>query len=93
MNRKQFIRDSSILAAGMMITPSAINSMDDESILGHNNKRYRINTKWSQANAAQNPVKDCHEMVQDKSGRILLLTNGTKNNVLIYDKSGKLLSS
>lgn len=32
-------------------------------------------------------------MVQDKLGRIILLTNETKNNVLIYDKSGKLLSS
>jgi hypothetical protein len=32
-------------------------------------------------------------MVQDKKGRIILLTNETKNNVLIYDKSGKLLDS
>jgi peptidylamidoglycolate lyase len=31
--------------------------------------------------------------VQDKLGRILLLTNETKNNVIIYDKSGKLISS
>jgi peptidylamidoglycolate lyase len=30
-------------------------------------------------------------MVQDSQGRILLLTNETKNNVLIYNKSGKLL--
>ena len=32
-------------------------------------------------------------MVQDKKGRIILLTNETKNNVLIYDRSGKLLST
>jgi sugar lactone lactonase YvrE len=32
-------------------------------------------------------------MVQDKKGRIILLTNETKNNVLIYNKSGKLLES
>ena len=32
-------------------------------------------------------------MVQDKNGRIILLTNETKNNVLIYDKSGKLINS
>ena len=30
-------------------------------------------------------------MVQVKDGRIFLLTNHTKNNVIIYDKSGKLL--
>ena len=32
-------------------------------------------------------------MVQDKMGRIILLTNETKNNVIIYDKSGKLIST
>ena len=32
-------------------------------------------------------------MVQDKLGRIILLTNETKNNVIIYDKSGKLIST
>ena len=31
------------------------------------------------------PVNDCHEMVQDKQGRIILLTNETKNNILIYN--------
>jgi hypothetical protein len=32
-------------------------------------------------------------MVQDSQGRIILLTNHTKNNVIIYDKSGKLLET
>jgi hypothetical protein len=32
-------------------------------------------------------------MVQDKLGRIILLSNETKNNVIIYNKSGKLISS
>lgn len=77
----------------MIFTPSLRKANNEDGILGHNNKRYRINTKWSQANATQYPVKDCHEMVQDKSGRIFLLTNETKNNLLIYDKSGKLISS
>ena len=93
MKRKEFIRQTSLAAAAMVVAPSLLNANQDEGILGHNNKRYRINKKWSQVNAAQNPVKDCHEMVQDKSGRILLLTNETRNNVIIYDKSGKLLSS
>lgn len=94
MNRKQFITQSSIAAAGLVLAPSIIAANHSaEGILGHNNKRYRINTKWSQINAAQYPVKDCHEMVQDKLGRILLLTNETKNNIIIYDKSGKLISS
>ncbi|MBA2500428.1 MAG: 6-bladed beta-propeller [Chitinophagaceae bacterium] len=94
MNRKQFIKQSSIAATGMLYVPNILRGLTpDEVILGHNNKRYRINTKWSQVNAAQYPVKDCHEMVQDKLGRIILLTNETKNNVIIYDKSGKLINS
>lgn len=93
MNRKQFIKHSSITAAGMLCAPAIIGAAKPETILGHNNKRYRINTKWSQLSAAQYPVKDCHEMVQDQLGRIILLTNETKNNVILYDKSGKLISS
>ena len=93
MKRKHFIRQSSLAATAMLLSPSIFNSSKKEDmILGQGNKRYRINTKWSKADAMQYPVKDCHEMIQDKKGRILLLTNETKNNVLIYDRSGKLLS-
>ena len=77
----------------MALSPSLLTENNDDAILGHNNKRYKLNTSWSQVNASEYPVKDCHEMVQDKARRIILLTNETKNNVLIYDKSGKLLSS
>lgn len=62
-------------------------------IFGHNNKRYRIDTKWGALDFNRYPVKDCHEMVQDSKRRIILLTNETKNNVIIYDKKGKLIST
>ena len=94
MNRKHFIQQSSVLAAGLMAVPSVFGRRPDEDvILGHNNKRYRLDKSWSRLDAAKNPVKDCHEMVQDSKGRIILLTNETKNNVIIYDKSGKLVSA
>jgi hypothetical protein len=32
-------------------------------------------------------------MVEDAKGRLIMITNETKNNILIYDKSGKLLES
>ncbi len=32
-------------------------------------------------------------MVQDKKGRIILLTNHTRNNVIIYNKDGKLVET
>ncbi len=76
--------------AGLMINP--IDGLSQEPRFGHGPKRYKIDTRWSQADVSKTPVNDCHEMVQDAKGRIILLTNETKNNVMIYDKVGKLLS-
>ena len=91
MRRRDFIKNTALGGVGALYVPQRL--AQNDIILGHNNKRYRINTRWSQADVARNPVNDCHEMVQDQKGRILLLTNETKNNVLIYDKNGKLLDA
>lgn len=91
MQRRQFIKNSSLTMAALMVKPNFPFTQD--TILGQGNKRYKIDTHWSQADVAKYPVNDCHEMIQDKKGRILLLTNETHNNVLIYDKKGKILDS
>lgn len=54
---------------------------------------YSLNTKWGALNPEKTPVNDCHEMVQDSKGRILLLTNETKNNVIVYHKTGSYIES
>src|SRR6185312_2377453 len=89
MYRRRFIQQSTA-AAGFLLTP---NLLKDDAILGHNNKRYRLNNKWSRIDFARYPVRDCHEMVQDRKGRILLLTNDTHNNLIVYDKKGRLLTA
>jgi len=91
MKRRHFIRNTSLGLAAIAIRPGM--PFGEDTILGQNNKRYSLDTHWSQADVAKYPVNDCHEMVQDSKGRILLLTNETKNNVLIYDKKGKLLTT
>lgn len=48
---------------------------------------------WGLLDKLQYPVKDCHEMVYTKDKRIIMLTNETKNNVIIYNKDGKLVDS
>src|SRR5450432_2021989 len=94
MNRRKFIRQTSLAGSGFLYLPSLMsNKQNNNEILGHNNKRYRINTAWSQLDIEKYPVKDCHEMVQDSKGRIILLTNETKNNVIFYDKKGKLVNT
>lgn len=93
MKRRTFVKSSVLASAAIISGPSLLAKRRQDIILGHGNKKYRLDTKWSQADVTRFPVKDCHEMVQDSKGRILLLTNETKNNVIIYDKKGKLLNS
>jgi hypothetical protein len=94
MNRRKFIKKSTLTSSGLLLLPSLWKAKRNEDIiLGHNNKRYRINTAWSQLDVTKYPVKDCHEMVQDSKGRIILLTNETRNNVIFYDKKGKLVNT
>lgn len=64
-----------------------------ELVIGHHSHRYKIDVNWGALNPHFFPVNDCHEMVMDSQGRLLLLTNETKNNIIIYDKSGKVLTT
>ena len=91
MLRRNFLKNTSLSMVAVMIKPPI--PFEQDTMLGQGKKRYKIDTHWSQADVARYPVNDCHEMVQDSKGRILLLTNETKNNVLIYDKKGKLLTT
>jgi peptidylamidoglycolate lyase len=94
MNRRKFLLESSLATGGLLYTPSFLhNKKNGDLVLGHNNKKYKINTDWGKLDFQRYPVKDCHEMVQDSKGRIILLTNETKNNVIIYDKKGKLIET
>lgn len=65
----------------------------EKIVLGHGSHRYHLDYHWGQLDASKTPVNDCHEMVMDSRKRIILLTNETRNNIIIYDKSGKLLET
>ena len=88
MNRRDFLDKGlkALLAIGVL----DINQRD-ELVIGHGDFRYTIDVNWGALNPEFFPVQDCHEMVFDRLGRLILLTNHTRNNVLIYDRSGKLL--
>lgn len=92
MDRRKFIKGTSILTAQTLIMKDML-AKKESPVYGHNNMKYTLDTSWSQCDATKNPVKDCHEMVQDKKHRILLLTNETSNNILIYNTKGKLMES
>jgi peptidylamidoglycolate lyase len=92
MQRRKFIRNSSLAFTGIVLTRD-IFTRPRQKAYGYNGMLYTLDTAWSKADNQRYPVNDCHEMVQDKMGRILLLTNETHNNVLIYDTNGQLLDS
>ena len=94
MQRKEFIQNSSLMIAGTLIARDKLfDIVNDEIFYGQNEKRYKLVKDWVQADATMLPVNDCHEMVQDAKGRIVLLTNETKNNVIFFNKKGKLLTT
>jgi hypothetical protein len=92
MRRRTFVKQS-VLAGGGIIIMNDLFAKNKNKIYGHNKMTYTLDTAWSKANASELPVNDCHEMVQDSQGRIILLTNETKNNILIYNKDGKVLDN
>lgn len=99
MKRRKFLKKTaqasgSTLAASVVpfyIMPSKTKL--EETILGHGNFKYRLEKEWGNLDPKKHPVKNCHEMVMDRQGRLLMLTDHQKNNMLIYDTSGKLLGN
>ncbi len=97
LHRRTFIRHSLTGLIGATLAPVGLSrpiadlKLFADLIIGHHDRQYRIDLNWGALNSEFYPVNDCHEMVQDSRGRIVLLTNHTRNNVIVYDKSGKLL--
>ncbi len=93
ISRRSFAKQATLATAALALPTISFNKKTELATVGHNGFTYRVVPNWGILDAGKNPVNDCHEMVQDARGRIFLLTNETKNNVLIYDKSGKLLDA
>jgi hypothetical protein len=62
-------------------------------IVGQGDFRYRVDTHWGRLDPQQTPVENCHGFAMDTRGRILMVTDNTKNNVLVYSQNGKLLDA
>lgn len=97
--RRNFIKGSLALAGGAWLTPD-LNFYIQKSkpalgaeVLGHNGFTYRVHQEWGDLNPAKTPVNNCHEMVMDSQGRLIMITDETENNIIVYDKAGKLLTT
>ena len=90
LSRRAFVRTTAVATTACAILP--LLEADEPEVLGQGDYRYRVVPEWGVL-TSDTPVSDCHAMVQDKRGRLLLLTNESRNNVIIYDRSGKLIGT
>lgn len=94
-SRREFLKTSALTGAAFVLPTFNIISKPllAEEIIGHGDFLYKVYTAWGNLNPGQTPVNNCHEMVMDKKGRLIMVTDETKNNIIIYDKSGKLITT
>ncbi len=96
-SRRKFIKTTAALGTGIIASPSfgfhIINKSKpkNEEIIGHGDYQYRIIDDWAKISTVRNPILNCHEMQMDSKGRLIMIGDHTNNNIMIFDKSGKLL--
>ena len=97
--RRHFIQNAALATAAIAAKPSFGFSILTEkakpadTIIGHNGYTYKVDKNWAKISANSNPLLNCHEMVQDSKGRLIMIGDHTHNNILVFDKSGSLLDS
>jgi hypothetical protein len=99
MKKRTFLKSTAVVSAGLLASKSFAfnilhkNLQPAELIVGHNGFTYTVDKGWAKISASTNPVINCHEMVQDSKGRLIMVGDDVHNNILIFDKSGQLLDS
>lgn len=98
ISRRSFVKKTSGAASAAFLLPGftvGIHSKTrpDGEILGHGDYKYRVHKTWGDLDPGKTPVQNCHEMVMDSKKRLFMITDEAKNNILVYDKDGKLLNS
>jgi len=98
-SRRNFIKKTVTVSAASVVIPNSTfgilnSSKNMREVIGHGNFKYRVDKDWGVQDPSKIPVNDCHEMAMDSEGRIFMTTTGeSNNNILIYNKDGKVLDS
>jgi hypothetical protein len=91
LSRRDFLYQSGLISGAVAFAGSrSLASADELPTLGQGGFKYRLVPGWGVLDA-KTPVKNCSAMVTDSQGRIFLLTDHLSNNIVIYDKDGRLL--
>jgi hypothetical protein len=94
ISRRDFLQTSAaLLAATDLFAQTESTPLHHGAIIGHGALKYRIDKLWCKAEREKHPVKDCHEMVQSRDGRLFLITNLKQNNILTFDVDGNVVDA
>jgi len=91
-SRRRFLATTATAVAGFHVSTSRTRAAAP-TVIGHGDFRYEVAKGWGRLDPEKTPVANCHEMVEDSKGRLILFQTDTRNNVIVYDKSGKLLET
>lgn len=88
--RRHFLRAAAAATAACAFVRTNSRAQPAPVTLGQGTFRYRVVPGWGILNS-DTPVKDCHGLARDRTGHIILLTNHVANNVIVYNRAGKLV--
>jgi len=97
-SRRNFIKKTGLVCAALTTLPSfgfhiLKKSKENETILGHGDYTYRLIRDWAKMSSIETPLLNCHEMQMDSKGRLIMIGDHPKNNVIIFDKSGNVIDA
>jgi hypothetical protein len=95
-SRRDFVKKAGALAGISAMAPLySFNIISkpklEDEVLGHGAYQYRKVRDWANMDTIKYPILNSHEMVMDSQGRLIMIGDHPRNNILIFDKSGKLL--
>ena len=95
--RRKFLKASVLAGISLQLPAWSFNIIHRPKlasvIIGHGDFQYRVHESWGNLDPTKTPVNNCHEMVMDAKGRLIMVTDEPRNNIIVYDKSGKLVTS
>jgi peptidylamidoglycolate lyase len=79
---------SALSAIGIVSATAA-----EGDLLGQGAYQYKVEAGWGDVSTEKIQLNDCHAMRMDSKGRMVMVNNGGNNNVIIYDKTGKMVET
>jgi peptidylamidoglycolate lyase len=87
--RRTFLRQAAAAAACTFVAGVA-RGATARPVLGGGAFHYQVVPGWGEL-GPDTPVNNCHGIVIDRAGHIILLTDDVTNNVIVYDRAGRLV--